>query len=530
MRPCPNILRRAAWVTFAFAFGFAGCGNDPAKTRDARHEFHYATIDEPRRLDPAHIRDLYEGIVSGLIFDGLVGFGRGTEIEPRLAEAWDISADGRIYTFRLRDAKFSNGKPVTSADVRYSLTRVLQHATLSDRKWVLDRIDGAQEVTSGTETELRGIRTPDPHTVVIILREPYPVFLTMLAMPTASIIPADSAGAGRAESPFDRNPVGTGPWVLEKWLRDQRLEFRRNPGFWGTPPKLDRFIYNVQVDDNVRRQQFEAGNFDIYEVGFAVYQAWSQNPGKRARMVPVQELRTDFLGFMNHKPKFADRRVRQAIAHAINRGSIFENLQKGRGVIAHGPVPPGIPGYRPGIAPRKFDPDLARSLLTDAGATGLELDLWYRDEALWSEIVRAVKTDLEKAGVRVRLVPRDLAALRTGIRAGEPDIYLGSWTLDYPDMENALVPTFHSRNIPFQGNGSHFSNPAVDRLIEEAERETDAQKRLARYHAVEDAVMEECPWIFLFHRCAYYVVQPNVRNWNPAVMYNADRYVGVEKF
>lgn len=489
----------------------------------------WALPDEPGRLDPAFNKDLYEGIVSGLIFDGLVGFGRGTTIEPRLASKWEVSPDGRSLTFHLRDAKFSNGRPVTGADVRYSFTRLLLPATNSGRKWVVDRIDGADDVVAGRTRELRGIATPDPRTVVITLREPYPAFLTMLAMPSASIIPEGAAGTDAPDAAFDRAPVGTGPWVLARWVRDQRLEFAPNPQYWGQAPTLGGVVYQVQLDDTARQRAFEAGTSDIYEVGFAAHDRWARDPARSAQIKAVQELRTDFLAFMNDKPALADRRVRQAVAHAVDTRSIFENLQKGRGVPAHGPIPPGIAGYRPDKAPRPHDIARAKALLDEAGATTLTLDLWYRDEALNAEIARAAKANLAEAGVAVNLVPRDLAALRAGVWQGQPDMYLGSWTLDYPDPENALVPTFHSRNIPRQGNGSHFSNPAVDRALEDAEREADPAQRIAKFEKAEDLIIEEQPWIPLFHRKTHYAVQPWIEGWAPAVMYNSERFAGVSK-
>ncbi len=480
--------------------------------------------DEPGRLDPAFNKDLYEGIVSGLIFDGLVGFGAGTDIEPRLAERWDVSTDGKTYTFHLRPARFHDGRDVTSADVRYSFTRLLLPATNSGRKWVVDRIAGADAVISGKTRDLAGLASPDRRTVAITLREPYPAFLTMLAMPAAGIIPAGAAGAEKPDPAFDRAPVGTGPWVLTRWTRDQRLDFHPNPRFWGPRPRLERFVYQVQNDENARQRLFEAGALDITQVGFAIFDRWSRDPARSARMKAVQELRTDFLGFMNSKPALRDRRVRQAISHAVNTRSIFENFQKGRGELAHGPIPPGIPGYRADLPPRRHDPAAARRLLAEAGGSSLTLALWYRDEALTAEIARAVRGDLARVGVTVNLVPRDLAALRAGVWGGQPDLYIGSWTLDYPDPENAMVPPFHSRNIPRQGNGAHFSDPQVDALLEAAQRDPDPRSRVARFQAAEDAIRDACPWVFLFHRKSYYAVQPRVAGWNPAVMYNAERF------
>jgi len=507
----------------------SGCrrsNNAPAQNST---QLNYAQIDEPRKLDPAFVKDLYEGIVSGFLYDGLVVFGKGAEVEPGLAERWEISPDGRTYTFHLRDAKFSDGKAVTSADVRYSFTRILKAETLSDRKWVLDRIVGAQEVTSGTATELAGLATPDARTVVITLQQPYPVFLTMLAMPNAAIIPEGSAGIDKPDPNFNQKPIGSGPWMLTKWVHDQRLEFERNPHFWSERPRLERLVYHIQLEDQVRRAQFESGKHDLYQIGFQAHEAYVGTRSSKYETTSVQELRTDYIGIMCHKPQLSDKRLRQAIARAIDRDTIFEKLQKGRGVLAHGVVPPGTPGYRNDLPLASHSTSAARELLQQVGAANLKLDLWFRQEPLNSEIASQVQSDLQAAGLQVTLVPRDQASLRMGIHEGQADLFLGSWTLDYPDMENALYPPFHSRNIPRQGNGSHFSNAEVDALLDRARSEADPQARIALYQQVEDHIREECPWVPLFHRRTFYAVQPNVRGFTPALMYNADRFTDVTK-
>jgi oligopeptide transport system substrate-binding protein len=494
--------------------------------------FTFAHSDEPRRLDPAFIKDYYEGFVSGLIFDGLVVFGAGTQVEPGLAERWEISPDGQTYTFHLRrNARFSDGRPVTSADVRYSFTRVLRPETGSDRRWVLDRIEGADAVMAGVSRDLRGLETPDPHTVVVRLRAAYPVFLTMLAMPTAAIIPEGAAGMDKPNPEFTQRPIGSGPWVLHRWLRDQRLEFRRNPHYWGSSPALERLNYLVQADDTVRLRQFEAGILDLYQVGFQVWGAWSADPAQRQRMMPLQEPHTEFIGLMCHKKPFSDAKVRMAARLAVDAREIFEHVQKGRGVVARGPVPPGIAGYRPDNSRPLRDVGRALALLAEAGpeATAQELKFLYRDEALNAEIVRAATEHLREVGFHVVPVPVDLATLRQSVWEGGPDLFLGSWHLDYPDIENALVPTFHSRNIPRQGNQVRFSDPETDSLLEAGEREGDAARRIAIFQQAEDRINSLSPWIPLFHRRAYHVVQPTVRGYAPKFMYNAERFTGVTK-
>lgn len=500
-----------------------GCTSEPAVSRD--QTLHYVQTDEPRRLDPAFVKDLYEGIVSGFLYDGLVEFGTGSDIQPALAHRWEISPDGRRYTFNLRpDAKFSDGRPVTSADVRYSFTRLLRPETNSQRKWVLDRLAGADAVTSGTTTTLAGLLTPDPHTVILQLTRAYPPFLVMLAMPNAAIIPHGAAGDGKPDPQFDRHPIGSGPWILDKWLHDQRLLFRPNPHYWGTGPRLQRLVYHIQTEDSVRYRQFEAGNFDIIQVGFQAHESWQNTPDLARLTTSIQELRTDYVGVICSRSPLDDQRVRAALAHAIDRETLFRDIQKGRGVLAGGPVPPGIPGYTAPAPAHPYSPDRARALLAETGHPRLALSLVYREEPLTAEIAQAIKENLAAVGITLQLLPRDQAALRQTIHTAAADLFIGSWTLDYPDIENALYPPFHSSNIPRQGNQTHFRHAPTDAILARARAETDNAARIALYQQAETLIREQSPWIPLFHRKVYYAIQPTLTGWTPALIYNADRF------
>jgi ABC-type transport system substrate-binding protein len=487
--------------------------------------------DQPRRLDPAYSKDLYEGIASGLLYDGLLGYGKGAEVEPRLASHFSASPDGTSYTFHLRPGvRFHDGKLLTSADVRFSFERVLHPSTASDRRWVLDRIAGSDSFTSGLTASLSGLQTPDSQTVVLNLTRPSPVFLSMLAMPAASIVPLNSTdqptSPSTAGTALDRAPVGTGPWKLAEWQRDRRLVLERHPQFWGTPPAFDRLIWLVLADDTVRRTAFQQGQLDLIEVGFQEWDTIRNDPKLGSELLPNQELRTDFIGLGCSRPATGDPRVRLALRLALDSRMVFERIQKSRGVPASGVVPP-LSGW-PSPAPLSPQPAQARALLAEAGYSPerpLQISLWYRELALNGEIVASVKQAWEAVGVKVELIARDQAAFRAAIWAGKPDAFLGSWTLDYPDPENALVPPFHSRNIPRQGNQVQLRDDGLDQLLNAAQTELQPDRRRQLFQQAEARVMELTPWIPLFHRRTYHLRGPRLGQWTPKLMYNADRFL-----
>jgi ABC-type transport system substrate-binding protein len=191
-------------------------------------------------------------------------------------------------------------------------------------------------------------------------------------------------------------------------------------------------------------------------------------------------------------------------------------------------VPVGIKGYRENIQPRAYDVEKSKSLLAEAGVKDLNISLWEVTDAQTDEICAAAKADLEKIGVHVDIVRRDLAAFREAIYNGQADMYFYSWWMDYPDIENALEPCFHSRNIPRSGNGCRYSNPEYDALIDQAQAETNTDKRIQMFQKAEDMIIEDCPWVPLYHRKSYTAVQPWVKNFEPALMMNATKATGLD--
>jgi ABC-type transport system substrate-binding protein len=513
---------------------FSGCGGG-SDSKSGLKIYDYVNIDLPKDFDPAYSKLVYDGIAGGLVMDGLVNFGLGSDVVPGLAEKWEVSADGQEYSFTLRTAKFSDGRPVRGEDVVYSLSRLLRPEVNSDRTWVVDRIVGAAEVKAGTTRNLSGITLTSSNTLTIRLDRPYPPFLTKLAMPAGGIIPEGAAdgpevdGKPTVNREFSKRPIGSGPWVLSEWRRDQRVEFIRNENYWGKKPAMDKFIYHMQDNDSVQRQMLAQGKVDIYPtVGFGVYGQWREDPNYKDRMIPVPELNTYYLGVMCSKPHLQDKRIRQAIAHAVDTKRVFDRLQLQRGTLAHGPVPAGVDGYRGDLKPREYNPARSRELLAEAGATTLTLRLWVRTEAQNDEVAASIAQDLNSAGIPTEIIKRDYASINEAIFNGEPDLFLWSWWLDYPDIENAVIPTFHSKNIPRSGNRAHFRNAELDALLDKGESEADPKKRIALFQQAEDLIREETPWIPLYHRKTFAVTQPWVQGFKPALMYNANRYTEVD--
>jgi peptide/nickel transport system substrate-binding protein/oligopeptide transport system substrate-binding protein len=216
----------------------------------------------------------------------------------------------------------------------------------------------------------------------------------------------------------------------------------------------------------------------------------------------------NYLAFnVRHKP-FNDVRVRRAVAYAIPRKQILEAIFNGRGVIAHGPIPPGLPGYSANIPPLPTDPSKAKALLREAGyENGIEAELLLTPTTSNRRLFDVLQASLRGAGIELKPAFRERAVYFRERRTGNFQIARADWWADYLDAENFLYPLFHSASKPYTG----YSNPKVDQMIDQARAMVDPAKRVALYQGVEKAIIEDMPWVFLWHTVSYTVYQPWVK-------------------
>jgi len=482
---------------------------------------------EPTSLDPAFAVDVSSGVLCSLIYERLVRPGDDLSIEPSLAGGWEVSPDGTVYTFHLREAYFSDGKRITAGDVKHSLERLLRPDVGSPRGWVMAPVVGAEGFRSGRRDSLRGIRAVDERTVEISLKEPFPAFLSMLAMPSASVVPE---GRARAAAPDDRrDPICSGPWVLLEWTRGERVTLARNPRHWG-PPALDRLVFRIIPERMTQIAEFEVGNLDHLQIPKSDLARWTSDPAWRDRIERQVDLAVVYIGLNNRKPPLDDARVRRALNHAVDAEAIVTRLMNGTAVRARGAVPPGLPGHDPDRPAYRYDVSLARELLARAGyPDGFRMEIWYREGGGADQVLEAIQAYLKDAGVAAVLRAREWGTLKEAINRGVPDAYYLDWYADYPDAENFLYPLFHSDNWGGGGNRARYSDSAVDSLLEEASRVVSSDERYELYLRIDERVYKDAPWIFLWHPVTSEVRQPWVRGDVLHPLFYGQRFTEVTK-
>lgn len=337
---------------------------------------------DPRSLDPALSTDVPIGRVVAYLFDGLTGFTTEAALVPALAERWETSDDGLVYTFHLRGGvSFHDGTPLRARQVLTSFQRVLDPAVKGGRGWPLFPIRGARDFASGRAATISGLAAPDDSTVVITLEEPLAIFTKLLAMPVASILP-DSVPPD-----FGEHPVGTGPWRFVEWKHDDYLRFVRNDSYWGGAPVAESLMARIIPEPSTAVAEFEAGNVDVLQIPEGDTRRWEQTDERSARLQSAPALRLYYVAINTRRGPLADVRVRQAINHAVDVQTILDRLVGGRGRLAAGVIPPALAGADTTRAPYSYDPALARRLLAEAGhPDGISVQLWSSTTAPFPRI------------------------------------------------------------------------------------------------------------------------------------------------
>lgn len=513
--------RRSLITVLAMVLALSACGAPKAPSRheliDSRDTY------DPRSLDPALSTDVPTGRAVGYLFDGLTRFTPDAKVEPALAQRWDVSPDGRRYTFHLRRGiTFHDGAPFTSRNVVSSWQRALDPATKSGAAQFLFPIQGAREFNGGTAKSVSGLATPDDSTLIVTLTEPLAIFTKMLAMPVASIVPT------RTPADFGEHPIGTGPWKLVTWKHDDFLLFARNPSYFDGPPKTDSLRARIIAEPSTAVAEYESGNVDVLQIPAAEARDWLEDESRQPELMSTPALELVYIGINTTRGPLADARVRQAINYAIDVNRIIERLIGGRGTRAAGVVPPALAGYDSARRAYPYDSAKARALLAAAGhPNGIDIELWTSTTPIYLRIAETVQAYLNAVGIRTKIVQRESSAARGAARKGQTDMILKDWYADYPDAEDFLYPLLHTANRGAGGNVSFYSNPHFDSLVTASRRELDDAKRNALYRQADSVAFVDAPMVFLYFYNELYAIQPWVKHFVPPVIFNGQRWIDV---
>ncbi len=444
----------------------------------------------PPNLHPWINAGTAAGTVAIMHYRGLLSYGPDGSIQPELAEHWERDGDSG-WVFKLRDASFHNGKPVTSADVKWTLEQV---AAPTSSAYLRTQFQGAQS-----------IETPDAHTVRLVMKEPVATLPEWLA---TFYMPIVAAGTGSA----DELPVGCGPFVLKSYERGVKLEMTAfdkyyKPGL----PKLKAIRLIAYPDENLRAAALDAGDVDLIEyVPWQSMDAIEKNPKLKMQSTFGPFM---YLTFNARSGPFKDARVRQAIAYAIKRDDIVKTAFFGRGAALAGmPLPKGTTFYEPSLADTwSYDPDRAKKLLADAGlSNGFTCTLLSTAQyGMHKMTAEVVQQDLAAIGVQAQLnLPDWPTRVALGNR-GQYEISVMGTALDSNDPD-ALTTLLDGTLAPSYGRSFDLIVPGLHELLVAGRAEYDQGKRKTIYDKVQRLALDQAPVVGLAWRSQAYAMAKDV--------------------
>jgi oligopeptide transport system substrate-binding protein len=467
----------------------------------------------PRDYDPATSSG------DDLVFSGLVSLNPQLQVTPDLAESWEISPDGTVYTFHLRrNARFHDGRAVVAADVIYSWDRAADPATKSDNVLTyLGDIVGVRERRAGQATAISGLRALDDHTLEVTIDAPKPYFLMKLTYGSTVVVDKANIESGPE---WYRTPNGTGPYKLIRWDHFKEMIYERNPDFYLPLPAIRYVILQLYAGVGIRL--YETGDVDLSGVGSAdVGRVRDPTEPLHADLHEGVNMCTGRVTFDVTQPPFDDPKVRQAFALAIDRQRYIDVALDGVGLPARGLYPPSLPGYNPAVRPLAFDPVLARQRLAESryGSADALPPIVFTSGGFGSDVGSGLAALIgmwqQNLGVTIQVENLEPDKYSEEIHAGRHGQLLSySWCADYPDPENFADTLFHSGA---EENIGHYANPAVDTLLEQARVESDVPTRMQQYAQAEQLIVDDAASIFLTHSLSYSLVKPQIKGyvWTP---------------
>lgn len=469
--------------------GFSKRGNEKKSTG-----FTYAMATAPTTLDPALVQDIETTDVLQNIHEGLVGYDESNALVGKLAEKWDISKDGKTYTFHLREnAKFQNGRKVSAEDVKWTLERNLNKDFNSPTAInYLSDIIGADAFHKGEAKEVSGIVAKDPATVEINIDKARPYFLGKLTYPCAFILPKESAGT--AQIGTTAAAIGAGPFQLTGYKPDQELTLTAFKEYHEGAPKIDQINRPIILDPATRLSKFKAGEVDILTIQRQEITAAKSDPELASLLVFQPRPSVFYIGLSQLAyPPFKDPKVRLALAYSIDRKRITTELLGGV-PEAKGLVPDGVQGFASTTKGIEFNPEKAKQLLAEAGHPGgkdlLPLNIVYRVQTPDSQVIaEAVATSVRQAtGWSIKPTGSEWSAMLSARNKRQLSAYVLSWYGDYLDPQNFLSFLFRS-DSPQNRDG--YANAEFDRLTDQADTTLDEKVRMKLYAEAEKIAVEE---------------------------------------
>ena len=451
----------------------------------------FALESELRTLDPVPSTQLVERTVFYQMYESLVTIDDKLNIKPGLATSWNTSSDGLTMTFTLRKGvKFHDGTDFDATAAKFNFDRIASAAT-SPRK---------SELASVASVEAK-----DPQTLVLHLKKPDATLLSQLVDRAGMMLsPAavQKAGANLGLAPMG---AGTGPFMFVEWKRDDHLTLKKNPSYWGKAAYLDQLVYKPIVNDDARATGLKTGDFDMIRVAAGKDVAGLKTDSN----LTYKDMASLGFGgielFHGSSSPFADKAKAQAVALALDRSQVLKNVFFDVGVVSHGPIPPGSWAYD---SSEKIY-DKADASKAKSTATGFSFTLKVTNAPDSIQEGQLIKDQLAKAGITANIQTEEFGAILTDTEAGKFEAALVGWS-GRIDPDGNMYSWFHTGGGNNQGQ---YSNPQVDKLLEDARTTTDQSKRKQLYDQAQTMLVQDGAYVFINHPVAMEAARSTVHGY-----------------
>jgi oligopeptide transport system substrate-binding protein len=468
----------------------------------------------PITLDPATAAEAGSASYIDQIFSGLVRLDQNLKIVPEIAQTWDTSAGGTVYTFHLRrDAKFHSGKTVTASDFKYSWERALNPAAQSlTAGTYLNDIVGAADILSGKTSQLSGVKVLDDYTLQVTIDSPKAYFLYKMGYPTAFVVNKTNVAAG---SNWWQRPDGTGPFKLQQYQPGQLLVLQRNDSYFGQRAALYQVRFQLLSGNPI--DLYQQGSIDVAAVNAAYMGLVTDTYNSiSAELHVFPELSLYYLAFNCAEPPFDDANVRQAFSMAVDKSRLIALAAGNVAQVAYGILPPDMPGYNVNLQGIQFDVAKAKQLI----ASSKYGDVSKLPPIVWtssgygnyiSGIVGGIISDWQRnLGVKVTVRQLEPNIFLYNLNQVKNNLFDTGWIADYPDPQDFLDILFRTGS---QNNGGGYSNPQLDALLDKAAVEQNVGLRLSEYQTAEQMIVRDAAVLPLYYGRNYQLVKPYVKGY-----------------
>ena len=509
------------WCYLLFVLMLASCQKETSNFNDSQ-VFRYNEHSNITSLDPAFAKDQRNIWAVNQLYNGLVQLDDSLQVKPSIAMRWDISEDGKVYTFSLRDDVYfhkhglfgiDSTRLVTALDFEYSFHRLLDKNVASPGAWVLQNVKNFSAIS---DTVFK-----------IELKQAFPPFLGLLAMKYCSVVSREAIEYFDDE--YRSNPIGTGPFRFKLWVENTKLVLRKNPTYFEKDsignqlPYLEAVAITFLPDKQSEFLQFIQGNLDFIKSLDASYKddiitlngTLQPKYNQTIQMETGPYLNTEYLGiYLDHKNKITSNKlIRKAINYGFDREKMVKYLRNGIGTPAvNGFIPSGLPSFN-NLKGYTYNPKIARELIqTYKDQTGnINPSITITTNSNYLDLCEFIQRELQNIGIQVRVDVIPPSSLRQGKATGKFSIFRASWIADYPDAENYLS-LFYSKNFTPNGpNYTHFKNIDFDRLYEKAISIVNSSKRFKLYQKMDSILIDEAPVVPLYYDQVIRFSQKNIK-------------------